>query len=150
MIKFRGVIQMSNMKFSALPLSKGCFRLPGKIHLHVDGRNKALITETAGAIEVLGLTGKENTILKSVKGPSFKEDAHNAPGQGVEHFLSIPILDRGEAVEALKRVLDLLRDANGVVIEAERVLGYMSTNRAWTGDRVITRGGISDFEVGFK
>lgn len=150
MIKFSRVTQISNMEFSPIQLTKGCFRLPGKIHLHVDGRDKSLITEMSDKIQALGLTGKENTILKSVKGPSFKEDAHNAPGRGLERFLSIPIVDRGEAVEALKTILGLLRDATGVVIEAERVLGYMSTNRAWTGDHVITRGGISDFEVGFK
>lgn len=105
--------------------------------------------------------GKVNTVLQSVHGSEFEQNqitykAHNPPRdstkhtENTEHFLTLVADGHDDAVKTLSFLLSKLRNEDGIVIEAERVLGFISAaiNR-WAGVLYDLESSISAADVHF-
>src|SRR5262249_31722303 len=89
-------------------------------------------------------------IIGSMESAEFKDDPHNPPGQGKEHFISMHLSNRAEAVDTLKKLLKDIHLTEGVIIEAEYVLGRITSRKQkWEGVYDRLQGEIYSFEVGF-
>jgi len=139
--------------YRTLDTPTGAFRVPGDIHVHIDGgRNTAAIFETL--IELEGARQstearfpmKFNGILRFSAGPQREDRAfaetyrYHTPGsehrEAFDTFSTVWLGDGSDlepdSVEALATILENLPLWPGAVVELERVIGVLQPGGIWT------------------
>ena len=129
----------------------GFFRTPGDIHAHIDGGRN--VDDIVALLQDLGQSsdeyarfpGKFNRISRFAGGPQRDDKAfaetyrYHTPGsaqkEDFDSFSTIWLgsggdID-GDAVPALQRILEVIRDQPNAVVELERVIGILDTNGNW-------------------
>jgi class 3 adenylate cyclase len=130
----------------------GAFRVPGDIHVHIDGGSNAhAVFQTLRALEGRARKGpprfpmKFNAILRSAAGPQRDETAfvqtyrYHTPGVGErESFDTFSTMWLGsgsdlepDAIGALIAILEELPQWPGAVVELERVIGVLKPGGSW-------------------
>jgi hypothetical protein len=112
-------------------LPAGFFRQVGIMHMHVDGAGyEDLVNSLVRNLEAGGARAKLTAVSQAVAGPQRAEEpdtyASHTPGtlndEHLEYFSTTSLRNRTDAVQTIQKVLPLLAEHEGVVIEVERVI----------------------------
>ena len=145
------------MTLSTFP--KGFFSAIDSIHVHVDGGVAADLVENV--VELLnreGYPSKVTSIQDTIAGPQRKDlpptYKSHTPGtddqEKLEYFSTTLFKNLGEAKQPLRRLLGELAAQNGIVIEAEQIIGKIGQDFRWSKTPMREVPTIHSAEVGFE
>lgn len=138
---------------------KGFFSAIDSIHVHVDGGVAANLVENV--VEVLdreGYPSKVTSIQETIAGPQRQDllptYKSHTPGtddqEKLEYFSTTIFKSVDETKQQLKRLLGELATQDGIVIEAERVMGKIGQEVRWSKTPLREVPIIQSAEVGFE
>jgi hypothetical protein len=138
---------------------KGFFSEIDSIHVHVDGGVAVgLVESVVESLNREGHPSKLTSITDSIKGPQRKDIPptykSHTPGtddqEKLEYFSTTRFNSIGETKQPLRRLLGELAGQNGIVIEAEQIIGKIGQDIRWSKTPLREIPIIHSVEVGFE
>lgn len=150
------------MSYRSLDAPAGYFRRPAIIHAHIDAGSHInrvpRITELIQKLEGGGHYGKLNELTAAIKGPQrddkeFRQtyEAHT-PGDQDEDFAVFSTTNFGPkvtpaAIGILSDILETMKDAEGTVIEVERIIASIDGDGNWLAAKKALIPTIADEDI---
>jgi class 3 adenylate cyclase len=142
-----------------LNLPSGYFSGLDTIHIHVDGGvAQELVAAVVGWLDHEGYPTRLTSIEASIAGPqrqdlppTYQSHTPGTDGQEQLEFFSTTLFpSHHKAKKELRRLLEELCDQNGIVIEAERVIGKFGQELRWSKTPLKDISVLHSADVGFQ